>query len=128
VSESVLDSSAVLAYLNQEPGAEIVHAAIAADAAVVTVNFCEVLTRLLEAGRTMGEIDAELQFLPLTMTVFDEDLARRAAALRGATRHRGLSLGDRACLALAARLGVPAITADRAWSGLGVGVEIRLIR
>lgn len=54
--------------------------------------------------------------------------AEAAARLRPATRHAGLSLADRACLALARRLGVPAVTADRAWGDLDVGVEVRLIR
>jgi PIN domain nuclease of toxin-antitoxin system len=60
--------------------------------------------------------------------IFDGPMALRAGKLRAAARSRGLSLGDRACLALAQREGLPALTADRAWAGLDIGVEVRLIR
>lgn len=60
--------------------------------------------------------------------VADLDLALEAARLRGATRPRGLSLGDRFCLSLAARLALPVLTTDRAWADLDLGIDIRLVR
>ena len=66
--------------------------------------------------------------LGLTVVPFDEEQAYKAGLLRQTTRSQGLSLGDRACLALAHSLGLPAITADRAWSNLNVGVEVILVR
>lgn len=64
----------------------------------------------------------------ITFADYDEDLALAASKLRPATRHKGLSLGDRACLALAIREGATAITTDRAWADLDVGCHIEVIR
>lgn len=130
---AVLDASAVLAYLNREAGAEVVADMVEAGASVSAVNFAEVLStasdrgvpterliaRLTEAGLLEGAISVE----PFTA----ED-AGTVGELRPATRAAGLSLGDRACLALARRLEAPAATADAAWAELDVGVEILLIR
>lgn len=66
--------------------------------------------------------------LPMTIADFDEDLAYRAGLLRRATRGAGLSLGDRACLALAQRMGVEALTADRGWTTLNVDARVRAVR
>jgi PIN domain nuclease of toxin-antitoxin system len=66
--------------------------------------------------------------LNLRVIAFDEPQARSAARLRPVTRHAGLSLGDRACLALGDRLGCPVVTADRIWGNLDVGVDIFVIR
>lgn len=127
MAKAVLDSSAVLAVLNAEPGAELV-LTVLDDALVSTVNYAEVVAKLVERGTSYTEALAALQSIVLSTADFDIDLARRTGALRAETIKRGLSLGDRACLSLAEREGVPAITGDRSWVGAISGVEIRLIR
>lgn len=92
------------------------------------VNLTEVATRLLDLGFASAEVDRLLTRLRFTVVSFDADLAIRAGLLRGGTRDLGLSLGDRACLALAQREGLPVLTADRAWLELDVGVQVVLIR
>lgn len=123
----VLDASAVIALLNDESGAEIVHDALEG-ALISAVNVLEVLTRLIDAGMPPEEAEGALAELALEVAPFDLPLAHRAAALRLPTRSEGLSLGDRACLALAAREQMAALTADRAWSRIDAGCEVRLIR
>ncbi len=127
MANAVLDSSAVLAVLNAEPGADLV-AALLDDALVSTVNYAEVVTKLIERGSTDAQTEAALRAIALTTADFDLPLARRTGTMRADTRRHGLSLGDRACLSLAEREGVPAITADRSWAGAISSVEIRLIR
>jgi ribonuclease VapC len=126
----LLDSSALLARLLNEPGGDIVAEAIASDAAMSSVNLAEVMTILVRDG--LSPIDAEraLAKLPLTIHVFDDPLALQAGAMVAVTRKFGLSLGDRACLALARRENLPVLTGDRAWVEAGplVGVTVRLIR
>jgi PIN domain nuclease of toxin-antitoxin system len=129
----VLDSSARLALLNGEPGADEVIEALARGARVSSVNYCEVLGKLVDAGVPAADAERALEAAralesALEIVGFDREHARAAAALREATRARGLSLGDRACLALARALGVPAVTADRSWKGLELGVAIRPVR
>jgi len=127
VSEAVLDSSAVLALVNAEPGKDAV-TAIIQDSALCSLNLTEVVTRLLDLGMPGPSVVSSVQGLSCEILPFDEQLALQAGILRSTTRHAGLSLGDRACLALARRLRVPALTADRRWAGLEVGVDIRMIR
>ncbi len=127
MASAVLDSSAILAILNNEPGADAVEAMLD-DALVSTVNYAEVVAKLVERGSTSGQAQSALRSIALTTSDFDIVLAQRTGALRAETIRRGLSLGDRACLALAEREGVPAVTGDRTWVGAVSGVEIRLIR
>jgi len=127
MSNAVLDASAVLAVLHDEPGAGAV-AALLDNAAVSAVNIAEVGARLVDSGMPPPLAGEAIRALGLEIMPFDADLAQASTALRQGTRHRGLSLGDRACLALAQKLGVPAVTADRAWRDLGVPVSITLIR
>jgi len=127
MTSAVLDSSAILCILNDEPGAELVDA-ILDDAIVSTVNYAEVVAKLVERGSTATQAQSALRSIALTTVDFDILLARRTGTLRAETRKRGLSLGDRACLALAEREGVPAVTGDRSWVGAVSGIEIRLIR
>jgi ribonuclease VapC len=127
VSEIVLDASALIAVLREEPGAATVEAVLDA-AAVSTVNLSEVQAKLVERGTPAELAWSWLLDLDLAVIDFDPAQARMAGDLRHLTRARGLSLGDRACLALARALGVPAMTADRAWAGLKVGIEIRSVR
>jgi ribonuclease VapC len=125
---SVLDASAVLAIMLGESGAERVRQAIAEGAYISAVNVTEVVTRQLDRGVTESNARANVDELEIDVVSFDEDLAYRAGLLRSATRSAGLSLGDRACLALAERLGVPALTADRAWGTLQLNIQIDVIR
>ena len=127
MATAVLDASAILAVYLLEPGAEQVAAAMQT-AAVCAVNIEEVLSKLADksaSARVIGIAEATLKGLAVA---YDFDLARRAARLRPITRSLGLSLGDRACLALGARDGLPVLTADKAWAKLAIGVEIRVIR
>ena len=126
-AEVVLDSSALLALLNDEPGANVV-AGLLRNAAMSTVNISEVTAKLDEAGIPEPVIRRAIGELVLDMVAFDAEQAVQAGILRRATMAAGLSLGDRACLGLAKRLGVPAATADRAWRRVDVGVELTLIR
>ena len=123
----VLDASAVLAHLLAEPGGEGVEAVIA-DAVISAVNLAEVAQRLIETGASDAEALAVVENLPCDVASFDAAAAVQVALLRRATSVRGLSLGDRACLALGKRLGLPVYTADRAWAELDLGVEVVLIR
>ncbi len=123
----VLDASALLALLNGEDGAEAV-AAVLPEAAVSAVNISEVVAKLAEAGMPRKAIRDALQGLPLDVVPFDQEQAYEAGLLRPSTRGIGLSLGDRACLSLALRLALPALTADRTWQQLAGGAKGRLIR
>jgi PIN domain nuclease of toxin-antitoxin system len=127
MASAVLDSSAVLAVLNGEPGVDKI-AQVLTDALLSTVNYAEVVAKLVERGTSLVEAKTALQSIALTTVDFDIALAQRTGELRSETRKRGLSLGDRACLSLAEREGVAAITADRSWIGAIPGVEIRLFR
>ena len=127
MASAVLDSSAILAVLNDEPGADVV-VSMMDDALVSTVNYAEVVAKLVERGGTTAAAQAALLSVALTTVDFDSALAVRTGGLRGETLRRGLSLGDRACLALAEREGVPALTGDRSWVGAVSSVDIRLIR
>jgi ribonuclease VapC len=128
VSRSVLDASAVLALLNQERGSATVAAAITGGAAVGTVNLAEVVGKLADAGMPEHAIRAALGGLGLAVVPFDDALCYRAGLLRPSTRAAGLSLGDRACLALAEHLSLPALTADQGWVGVVPGIDVRPIR
>jgi len=125
--ETVLDATAVLALLNEEPGAGTV-AALLPQAVMSTVNLAEVVSKLAEAGMPEGTIKTVLGELGLTVIPFDEDLALRTGLLRPATSQYGLSFGDRACLALGQHLHRPVLTADRMWKTLKLGVAIKMIR
>lgn len=123
----VLDASAVLALLNDEVGAKKVQESLPG-AMISSVNFAEVVTRLTLLGMPENEIQAALDILALDITPFDEEQAFLAGFLAIKTKQSGLSLGDRACLALALKTGFEALTSDKAWLALDLGVEVRLIR
>jgi PIN domain nuclease of toxin-antitoxin system len=127
VSEIVLDASALMAVLREEPGAATVEAVLD-HAAISAVNLSEVQAKLVERGTTAEIAWSSLIDLDLEVIDFDLSQAKVTGDLRSLTRAQGLSLGDRACLALAQVLGLPAMTADRAWAGLAVGIEIRTVR
>lgn len=123
----VLDSSAVLALLLGESGAEDVAQTIARGAAISTVNVSEVADVLLRNKFDANAVIARLSE-QVVVELFTHQDALAAAAMSPPTRRQGLSLGDRACLALAQRLDATALTADREWSRLELGVSIRLLR
>lgn len=125
--EAVLDASAILAVLRNEPGAEAV-AAILPRAAICTVNLAEVISTLINKGASAEQADMIVADVFAQRVSADEQLARRAGSLRAATAQFGLSLGDRFCLALAEREGVPALTADQVWGKLENGIVVTLIR
>lgn len=122
-----MDASALLALLNHEPGYEEV-ARIIPHAAISAVNLSEVVAKLADSGMPEEKIREALEGLALEIHGFGRELAYETGLLRPSTRSRGLSMGDRACIALGSRLGLPVLTADRAWEGLDVEAEIRLVR
>lgn len=125
--KAVLDSSAVLALLWKEPGSDMV-AALLHGALVSAVNLTEIYSKLLDRGFDNAVVCSIVAELPISIVVYDEQQARSAGALREATRKLGLSIGDRACLALAIREKAAAITADAAWRKLDLGIEIQFLR
>lgn len=127
MTDAVLDSSAVLAVINREPGGAEV-AAILSRASLSAVSLAEIFSKLADKGLPDSEARTVVDGMALRSIPFDADQARLVGAMRTLTRRRGLSLADNACLALAQSLGLPALTADRAWAGLDIGVEVSLIR
>jgi ribonuclease VapC len=133
VPAAILDASALLAYLRDETGADAVADAIATGAVISTVNLAEVLSHAAERGADPSRIarqmtDRGLLDGAIAVEPFTTADAIEVARLRPLTRDHGLSLGDRACLALATRLDALVLTADTAWSRLDVHVELRQIR
>jgi len=127
VSAAVFDSSALLATAFDEVGA-VVAARALSGSSTCTVNVCEIVSRFTDLGAS--EEDACWTFWEFGLDVhpFDGELAIAAGLLRRSTRDAGLSLGDRACIALALRERAKVITADRSWADLELQVEIALIR
>jgi PIN domain nuclease of toxin-antitoxin system len=123
----VLDASALLTVLQGEPGAERV-IEVLPDAIISAVNLAEVASKLQERGMPDDRVKANIEALELTVAPFDGRLAIEAGLLRASTRSAGLSLSDRACLALARSLGATAVTTDRAWEALDIGVRIEFVR
>lgn len=125
--EAVLDASALIALLWEEPGSDAVEGLLGA-AVVSAVNWSEVLQRYDALGlETAGRRDS-VEALGISIEDFSGDDAEIAASMWTSTRSAGVSLADRACLSLARRLGLPVHTADRAWETVDVGVEVVLIR
>ena len=123
----VLDASALLCLLNQEPGASAV-GAVMAGAKISAVNLIEVISKLIDKGLDGRTVVSDLSELDIVVIDLDRRQAERAGLLRLETRGQGLSLGDRACLALAVETGSIALTGDRAWATLNLGVEVELFR
>jgi len=127
VSRHVLDASALLAILNQESGAEQWTDAVI-DGVMSAVNLSEVIARLADAAMPEEDIRKVIEPLDLEVAPFDSHQAWTAGLLRSATKAAGLSLGDRACLALGRTMKLPVLTADQAWKSLRVGVLVKLLR
>ncbi|MBW4501598.1 MAG: type II toxin-antitoxin system VapC family toxin [Scytonema hyalinum WJT4-NPBG1] len=130
---SVLDASALLTYLQGEPRAAIVATALTQGSIMSSINWAETLTKLGERGQDPDVVATQLTnqgLLNNALEIYptDESLARSIAKLRVPTQPWELSLGDRACLALALRLNLPALTSDHIWTNLNIGVSVTLIR
>lgn len=128
MSSVVLDSSAVIAVFRGEPGAAVVQTALASGAAMSVVNLAEAVTKLQDGGIPDPDIAPMIDQLHLAIADFDQFQAYEAGLLRRRTRAAGLSLGDRACLALALRLRLPVLTADRSWTTLNLPITVTAIR
>jgi ribonuclease VapC len=130
---AILDASALLAYLQGEPGAAVVANVLTQGSLMSSVNWAETLSKLAERGQdpdTVTDllINQGLLNNALIIAPFDADLAQATAKLRPLTRNSGLSLGDRACLALGIQTQLPVLTSDQVWSRLTIGVVVQLIR
>jgi ribonuclease VapC len=126
----VLDASALLALFNDEPGAERVMQALERPCLLSAANHTEVLTKLLDKGLSPADAATVMTSVELRIVAFDAAQSADAAWLRTATRAVGLSLGDRACLALARAEGAVVLTADKPWLQIAqaVGLKVQCIR
>ena len=127
MSECVLDASALLALVQEEPGADKVKT-LMPHAVISAVNFCETVQRLRRGGMPLEAVTLALTPLLSRPIPFDESQAYIAASVHDRTRNLGLSFGDCACLGLALALKLPAVTAEREWAKADIGVRIIKIR
>ncbi len=127
MSKVVIDASALLALLYEEPGADLVAEYIPASF-ISSINLSEVVAKFCIEGIQEETIRSILGSLGLIIVEFDEYQAYQCGFLNVSTKDAGLSLGDRACLSLAKTLSLPALTADKAWTRLKVGVNVKVIR
>ena len=123
----VLDASALLAYLQDEPGGERVREVLA-HSVMSTVNWAEVIGKARDDGVDTRGLHEDLASLGLALEPFSAEQAEIAGRLKERTRQFGLSLGDRACLALGSDRSETVCTADRAWQRLDIGVTVETIR
>jgi len=128
MSSCVLDASALIALFNQESGSDKVAQAIEDGAVLSTINLSEVASKLNELGTPEAIIQTSINVLELTTVDFNAELAYKTGLLRPHTKIAGLSFGDRACLALAQHLNLPALTTDRVCKDLLPAVTVQLIR
>ena len=129
MSEVVLDASAVLCYLQQEPGYQKIELFIGLRKAYISsVNLSEVIAKLVENGTKIELAILAVTKLDLKVVVFDEFLGIETARLRPVTKGLGLSLADRCCIALAKHLRLPLFTTDKAWRSVKAGVKINVLR
>jgi ribonuclease VapC len=124
----VLDASAILAVIGGDPGAEKLTPDLLARAVGSAVNLSEVQAKLVSRGWSSEQAWEDATSPVREVVAFDEAQARVAGDLATQTRHLGLSLGDRACLALGIALKVPVYTAEKAWKKLNVGITVHVIR
>ena len=126
MNEAIADASAILAYFAEEAGGQ--QLLEVGSLRICAVNYAEIIGRLSDWGLDDVAIHAALRDLTFTVDPFDDYRADVVGKLRRDPSVRRLSLGDRACLSLALRTGLPVLTADRAWADLELGVDVRLIR
>ena len=125
----MLDASAVLALLFEETGADVIRMRVRG-ALISTVNLAEVLAKLVDKGVPIVEAARAVDMLGMEAVPLSIKQAQLSGVLRASTRSAGLSVGDRACLALARDRGLPAVTAERRWPDLAKdsGVDVEVIR
>ena len=123
----VLDASALLAVLLDETGADFV-VDVLRGSRLSTVNLSECLSRVIERGHAALALETIVRSFEIELVPFSSEHARQAAELRAASRHLGLALGDRACLALAMEWRRPLLTGDRRLASFACDVDIRMIR
>jgi PIN domain nuclease of toxin-antitoxin system len=128
MSKAVLDASAILAMIFQEPGAEQLTEEILDNAVASTVNLAEVQTKLVKKGYDPEVAWEDALLLETPPEPFTADQAKMAGSLIATTEKYGLSLGDRSCLALAIALNAPVYTTEQVWKNLKVGIPIHVIR
>jgi ribonuclease VapC len=123
----VHDASSLLAVTFREPGAENARESLR-DSLTSSVNWSEVLQKILEKGGDIQTVMDVFTGLGVRIVPFSASHAEVAARLHEVTSRGGLSLGDRACLALGIETGLEVVTADRSWATLDLEVTVRLIR
>lgn len=129
MSKVVLDTSAILAYLFDETGAEQVEPILEANLGVISsVNYAELASKLVDKGMPLEAVISAIENLELTFVAQDQQQAQVNAELRPLSKAFGLSLGDRACLALGLVHNLPVMTADRVWQDVPSKVVVRVIR
>lgn len=129
MSKVVLDTSVLLAYLFEEEGSDKVALILEEGRGVIgSANYAELMTKLVDENMPMEEILAVISSLELEFIPQDEQQARLTGELRSVSKSFGLSLGDRACLALGLALDLPVMTADRVWMTLAEKAQIQCIR
>ncbi len=127
MSNYILDSSALLAVMNEEPGSDKVEPLLD-EAAVSAVNLAEIIAKLVLTGLSPDEAEeAALDLVP-NVVPFDREMAALSGKLAALGKPLGLSLGDGACLATAIALKAEAVTADKVWSKMKLPVKIRIVR
>lgn len=127
MSDIILDASALIALIANEKGADIVTKYLP-NAVMSTVNITEVITRIIKAGASFDEAQIIVDSLIHTKVSFTDQQAMLAGKIVTDTKKHNLSLGDRACLALAMNKELPVLTADKVWSKLKIGVKVEQIR
>lgn len=128
MSNFVFDTSALLVLIFNEPGVDVVRDALSSECFISTINIAEAASRLADRGFEDVEVQDALLAPNLYSVPLEPEVALAAGLMRRTTRSAGLSIGDRCCIALAQRLGLPAVTADRAWLTLDLGIRVELCR
>lgn len=124
---AVLDASALLAYLQDEPGSDAVEAVLI-ESIISSVNWAEVVQKSVAAGVSVDAMRDDLEALGLTISPFTPEEAEIAGRLWQQTRPYGLSLGDRACLSVGISLGAPVLTTDQIWMSLKLSITVHVVR
>ncbi len=127
---NVFDTSALLAWILREPGASFVEAQFCEKCAISAVNLTELATKLIDLRivESSDVVKQRLERLDIMIVSYDDEQAIEAASLRESSRKLGLSLGDRACIALAKKLNARVLTTDKAWLKLDVNIAIIDVR